>query len=304
MGLQLANASTTKEDCRAFCCKDPACEVWQFGLGREERVSDPTNARMKCYAGRGFACHSERMDDFVVYYGQRVSHGSVHKQTKLKGGVWCTGSGMANRSIASGQGGQSHTTRSDKCRDDCYKDYNCRVWQYSTTKGCWYGTATECLEDASLQGTIIDAESVEHTCPTKDVRKTNYTLVIALILVAGWILFMLAVGVLVLGFCRQSGKPGSRRSTTATSRQRSDGEDSDAEEEEAHSSPGSQFTSRSSDSPRKQNAPAYMALNTPGVQLGSDQSGRLQLTSRLPSPQASFSSFGGSSQHSQSPLLH
>ncbi|CAK0823149.1 unnamed protein product, partial [Prorocentrum cordatum] len=36
VGLQLQNASTTADLCRAACCADPKCEVWQWGNKREK----------------------------------------------------------------------------------------------------------------------------------------------------------------------------------------------------------------------------------------------------------------------------
>lgn len=219
MGLQLLNRSVTKDWCRAACCNDPGCEVWQWATKRSKRDAAGADT-MSCYTGRGFECQSIRTDDFLVIAGQRVSHG-----TKLAPSVWCTGNGMRHNTQISQR--MSHKERVDSCRSGCFFDKDCQVWQYSTLKGCWSGHASshQCFEDVSLAGTIMDSQ--KFVCGAANAApETNYLMVFLVILSAALLLLCFAIIVLFFGLCGpKSLRPQSPRAPKSSRRQEADEDD-------------------------------------------------------------------------------
>ena len=127
-GLQLLNSSTTPEFCRAKCCDDPNCEVWQWGNTREN-----SGAKLgKCSTGRGLECQSERFDDFLVLAGQRISHGTVSETIQLEKGRWCRGIGMKQADVRAVSAVGTYKAEVLQCRDVCYGDSGCSIWEHST----------------------------------------------------------------------------------------------------------------------------------------------------------------------------
>mmetsp|Transcript_56879 Transcript_56879/g.99430 ORF Transcript_56879/g.99430 Transcript_56879/m.99430 type:complete len:363 (+) Transcript_56879:120-1208(+) len=245
IGLNLLNDSCTEEQCRKHCCADPDCEVWQWGVARQERKTD--SRLLTCYTGRGFECASDRLDNFLVFAGQRISHGTVQKQIKLTDGVWCTGTGMRHTSYSTHW---THKKRLDSCREACFDRLDCRVWQYSTVKGCWFGSPTQCLEDVSLRGTIMDAERVERHCNSAVFVRTNYTVVLAMLMTAAALLLCLATFILTCGLC------GSKRRARNYRR-----EDSISDNEEVYDDDNSSRGDYNASSPGSKRGP-YSVLNT------------------------------------------
>lgn len=223
MGLKLVNASSTQGDCRAACCGDPACEVWQWATKRTDR-NQASSLYKSCYTGKGFECRSVRTDDFLVYAGQRVSHG-----TKLGQGVWCTGNGMHKVDYPSTL---SHVERTDKCRSACFFDKDCQAWQYSTLKGCWSGSSTSCSKDVSLAFTIMEAQQFDRSCEAAGELKTDYLQVFVVIVAAALLLICFASTVIFFNICgaKRAQTPRSPRSprrpkSPGSRRQHSDDED-------------------------------------------------------------------------------
>lgn len=219
MGLQLLNRSSTKEACGAACCDDPACEVWQWATKRSDRNPAGTKA-MSCYTGKGFECRSVRTDDFLVYAGQRISHG-----TQLGDGVWCTGNGMRKSPYSSRL---SHKERMDNCRSACFFDKDCHVWQYSTLKGCWSGSPSygsiKCYKDVSLAGSIMDGQRFDRSCEAAGELNTNYLQVFLVILSAALLLVCFAACVLFFNLCGPK-TPKTPRGPSSSRRQEADDEE-------------------------------------------------------------------------------
>lgn len=128
LGLQLLNSSSTMEFCRSTCCDDPKCEVWQWGNTREKSGS----SLGKCSTGRGLECQSERFDDFLVLAGQRISHGTVSEVIPLERHRWCRGVGMKQASVAPLSAAGTYKSEVLQCRDACYEDAGCSIWEHST----------------------------------------------------------------------------------------------------------------------------------------------------------------------------
>lgn len=157
IGLELLNTSTTAEACRQRCCGDPACEVWQWGNLRE--LASKTSLG-RCYAGKGLECSSERLDSFVVLAGQQLNHGRVQEAVAISLDRWCTGSHMQKASFAT-------FGKLDEvvglCRDICYRDDTCAMWEYSRSMACWYGIATTC-SPLGPNADMVAGERVTHRC--------------------------------------------------------------------------------------------------------------------------------------------
>jgi len=211
MGLQLINRSSTQEACRAACCSDPVCEVWQLATQRSNRGTN-----MSCYTGKGFECRSVRTDDFLILAGQRISHGST-----LGNGVWCTGNGMRKVPYSTSL---SHRERTDECRSGCFFDKDCHVWQYSTVKGCWSGSpkygSIKCYQDISLAGSIMDGQKFDRSCESTVKPETDYIMVFLVILSAAFLLCCFGAVVMCFGFCaaKKIQTPLSSRSKSPRSR--------------------------------------------------------------------------------------
>lgn len=205
IGLQLLNRTTTKDECRDVCCADPDCEVWQWATKRSERDVALAQSAMSCHVGKGFECRSVRTDDFLVYAGQRISHG-----TKLEDGMWCTGNGMRHVPYSSKL---SHADRLQKCSNACFHNKECHVWQYSTLKGCWSGFPNygsfKCYKDVALAGTIMDGQRFDRSCEPQGAPKTNYMLVFLVILSAAFLLLCFSVVVLFFGLCGRKSAGGT-----------------------------------------------------------------------------------------------
>jgi len=161
LGLQLFNASTTAEECQQWCCNDPNCEVWQWGNKRDYASR---NSLGQCYIGKGLECSSDRMDDFLVLAGQRqrIEHGSVDNTVKLDIDKWCTGAQMRQAT------GLNHLASFEQvvsdCREACYSDATCSIWEYSGSRGCWYGVADDCTARALDPGDMAAGEHVGRIC--------------------------------------------------------------------------------------------------------------------------------------------
>merc|ERR1719240_689147 len=109
--------SETQEECRANCCADAACEVWQFSY-------------TGCWRGKGHYCRNgqgfkHRPENLRLVAAQRITHGTVKVLDSLVG-KRCLGlkeekyySTMFEKDLI------------NRCRMKCYSDTSCSVWQVS-----------------------------------------------------------------------------------------------------------------------------------------------------------------------------
>lgn len=159
IGLQTYDSNSTAAECGMACCDDPKCEVWQWG--NERSIASRTSLGV-CKTGRGLECSSDRLDNFLVLSGQRISHGRPSATRKLDTGLWCTGAGMRQGTV--GIQGAPPDQSLKSCAEACYTDSRCSLWQYSATEGCWYGYADVCSERAPVASTMIAGEQVTRAC--------------------------------------------------------------------------------------------------------------------------------------------
>jgi len=191
VGLQLQNASTTADLCRAACCADPKCEVWQWGNKREKASESSLGV---CKTGRGLECSSDHFENFLVLAGQRVSHGAPSETAALEPGQWCTGTGMRQAELHAAQATEAAMK---ECREVCYEDASCSVWQHSSIEGCWYGSADRCSHSSVAIAGTVAGEKVARTCGFGDVpqQRTDYIRVFGVI---GLVAFLLTAGAVVV----------------------------------------------------------------------------------------------------------
>jgi len=211
LGLTLINSTTTPDVCRAACCGDASCEVWQWGNIRNAASPGGLGS---CFVGQGLECSSERMDTFVVLAGQRISHGPPSDTIPLERGKWCTGSGMRQASVLE----KSFQHILETCRQTCYKDLGCSVWQYSMVAGCWYGFSDRCTADVVPADTMVAGERVARVCSHGGERVhhgTSYLKVFAIIGVVALVLTCTAISVLLLQiFCCSSDRASAEQQNT------------------------------------------------------------------------------------------
>lgn len=160
LGLQLLNRTTTPVECRAACCADPTCEVWQWGNTREN-AGAPLGV---CNTGRGLECSSDRSDNFLVLAGQRITHGTVSETIALERGRWCSGLGMRQAAVNPLDRSGSYKGSVAECRQVCYDDAGCSTWEHSITEGCWYGYSDHCDYYGPGSQTMVDGERVARAC--------------------------------------------------------------------------------------------------------------------------------------------
>jgi len=216
VGLQLRNASTTATACREACCSDPKCEVWQWGNTREKASESGLGV---CKTGRGLECSSDHFENFLVLAGQRVSHGAPSETFKLETGQWCTGTGMRQAELRAAQATQAALK---ECREVCYEDASCSVWQYSTVEGCWYGSADRCPHGGAAGAAgMVSGEKVVRTCGLGDAAphlQTDYVKVFGVIGVVAFLLTGIAAVALVLRpMLREQSRGRGRSGSTSPS---------------------------------------------------------------------------------------
>lgn len=214
LGLQLLNRSTTPEDCRSQCCDDPHCEVWQWGNTREnsgEKLG-------KCSTGRGLECQSERFDDFLVLAGQRISHGTVSETIQLEKGRWCRGLGMKQAEVHAVSAVGTYKAEVLQCRDVCYQDSGCSIWEHSTKDGCWYGYSDRCSRSFSEAETMVAGERVARACGPGVLLQepTDYVKVFGIISFVAFLLFCFGVLAVACGAFCGAGTSTFRRSREDT----------------------------------------------------------------------------------------
>ena len=103
-------------------------------------------------------------DDLLVLAGQRISHGTVSETILLEKGRWCRGIGMKQADIRAKSPIGTYKTEVLQCRDVCYADSACSIWEHSTRDGCWYGYSDECSRSFPEAATMVEGERVARAC--------------------------------------------------------------------------------------------------------------------------------------------
>lgn len=195
LGLEVVNTSTTADACREVCCADPNCEVWQWGNVRH--LADPKGLGA-CNVGKGIECRGDRFDDFLVLAGQRISHGTVVDTIDLEPGQWCVGRGMEQANI-SVTGVFDAQRLKHECRDACYSDATCSIWELSSTEGCWHGYSEECQTGSLAAKSLIAGQRVAHACGPAEspAAHTDYFVVFGIIGFVGLVMALLSTVFLI-----------------------------------------------------------------------------------------------------------
>lgn len=214
IGLQVRNMSTTADACREVCCDDQDCEIWEWGNMRD--IADNEGMGI-CYAGKGVSCGGERLDNFLVLAGQRISHGSVRQTVDLEPGTWCVGPDMRQASNFTNEAGalagaQPSAVRA--CQQACFGDATCGLWEHSYTEGCWVGFAESCSSKDPASSTMVAGQQVEHVCGESGANQkyadTDYVMVFGIIAAVAFL--MTCVGMVSLLFCVSLREPLTNRS--------------------------------------------------------------------------------------------
>jgi hypothetical protein len=77
------------------------------------------------------------------------------------------------------------------CREACYTDPGCSIWEYSPTEGCWYGYSDTCSSDVPGAKTMVAGERVARACVTSALvrEQTDYLSVFGIIGAVAFLLF-------------------------------------------------------------------------------------------------------------------
>lgn len=192
--------SETQEECRANCCADAACEVWQFSYTGCWRGKGHN-----CLDGRGF---QHRPENLRLVAAQRITHGTVKVLGSLAGRK-CLGlkeekyfSSMFEEDLI------------DRCRTKCYSDTSCGTWQVANGT-CLYGRALLCREDIRHAQWVVASEKIRHEC-NDGSEMTPFSNVVAFTEFSCLMLLTLALGLCLVRGCT---KDRSRRFTKDDFRQ-------------------------------------------------------------------------------------
>lgn len=155
-GLEHQEAIGTSAACQAACVSDASCSVWQFyykGAG--------DNKKPFCWKGIPNSACRGRIG-FAVSGGQRLQHGRVEL---LESALGIEVKGLKAHTFETG----TDTVSEKRCREQCYSDITCGVWQF-TADGCWVEHGPKFLRKKSFKGTafanaVTAGEFIKHYCP-------------------------------------------------------------------------------------------------------------------------------------------
>jgi len=146
--------------CKDACYTDMSCTIWQF-------IQD--GDVQKCWTGSVVhGCLSRHSSDFEKFEGdlidgEQVQHGFI-KVVSTNSKVETIG--LKNYPEKSGTDDEKMT----RCKEACYSDITCTVWEYATTTGCWmshtgFQPTGETKTDSEFALAMLGGETIEHTCP-------------------------------------------------------------------------------------------------------------------------------------------
>merc|ERR1719329_1358988 len=159
LGLSPRPQYISINSCRQECQRDVWCPAWQFNNG----------PNTKCWWGHGSQCEGQdTVRDGEVIGGQRVLHGNVIIRKNLQD---YQAEGLYHVGLVE-HGNRSECLR--RCRNMCYSDSNCTVWQYGVD-GCWverspghvFGGVLHSHSEWAL--TSVGGEQIRHECLPRPV---------------------------------------------------------------------------------------------------------------------------------------
>merc|ERR1719387_904005 len=159
-GLKSAPTIESAEGCKGACSGDLNCSVWQYsGVGE---TADPNG---HCYYGTPVtSCRWTNWSAFKISAGQRFQRGDVKVLKAAYPNLQILGLVKYDMEHA------SHDLDVGRCKDVCYSDVTCGVWQYSVAQGCWRqhkGETTGKSTDSPFALNVTAGEYILHYCPTK-----------------------------------------------------------------------------------------------------------------------------------------
>lgn len=147
----------TQEECRANCCADATCDVWQFSY-------------TGCWRGKGHQCHDVSVEDgqrtfrkhrpenLRLVAAQRIVHGTVNVVESLVG-KHCLG--LKEAEFKTNMFQEDLITR---CRRKCYSDISCGIWQVANST-CFYGRSLICQSNIQPWAAwVVASERIRHEC--------------------------------------------------------------------------------------------------------------------------------------------
>lgn len=163
-GLTHRPGISTAELCRASCCADLECSVWQFqrralsySLGFGGRRQEPA----KCYYGRATGSCRRASVDVTILAGQRVMHGVAEVIAPNLAGLMCPG--LKEMAFSTGTPEEQQA----RCKRVCESDTKCAAWQWDKAGNCHHTESTEVCTAKSSEASLYTAgERLVHLCPT------------------------------------------------------------------------------------------------------------------------------------------
>jgi len=156
LGLDKKTTITTAAACEAQCQADMNCNVWQM-------------TKVHCWSGNSVhGCRSRGSDKALGNFeedlvaGQRIQHGFVKKVATISKVETI---GLKHYPESTG----TEAEQIARCKNDCYSDTTCTVWQYGAD-GCWVehlptNPKKETSTTSDWAKGMITGETIEHTCP-------------------------------------------------------------------------------------------------------------------------------------------
>lgn len=156
LGLDKKPDAKTSAACEQQCKTDMKCNIWQM-------------TKDACWSGNSVhGCRSRGSDKALGNFeedlvgGQRIQHGFI-KVTKENSKQETKG--LKHYPEETG----TQAEQIARCKNDCYTDTSCTVWQYGKD-GCWVehlptNPKKEVVTDSEWAKGMIQGETIEHTCP-------------------------------------------------------------------------------------------------------------------------------------------
>ncbi|CAE8618926.1 unnamed protein product, partial [Polarella glacialis] len=120
------------------------------------------------------------------------------------------------------------------CRDVCYRDPGCSIWEHSTQDGCWYGYSDVCSPGFPESKSQVAGERVARACGSQIQlqEQTDYVKVFGIFGSVAFLLFVCGILVILLGLATgaaeraaERGKGGARAAAMLSAEEDTDDEE-------------------------------------------------------------------------------
>lgn len=210
-GLVYNKDAASEAECQLACEMKMDCAVWQWS-GKPGQPLGPSGETQHCYMGNdAIGCRGASRADLTDMRSQRILHGSYAPVESVIGVQII---GLFHYQISEGM----EAEKIERCKDDCYSNTYCSIWQYlrsdEANEGCWLenGPNPKNIESSppktgETAKLMIAGERIARTCPKPPAapEEASWTRVIILCCVLA---ALAAIGLAV--FLRK--KPVSKKS--------------------------------------------------------------------------------------------